>query len=626
MYDHLASLYENFSLARTIYSLILLSIIVLLIGHLVSIWSAGKISIWDFSYFTNGKKDIDHAEQLRSETSANYSRIVGLVKSYEAALSEEAELEGCATRGNTWYRQLSEWFGNHHGGQAKKCSQRDQGGTPIDVARLASVGNFQSDKLQEVAKTLDISVEGVSLKGLFSAFGNLVAPPQTELTASVYDSDNSRRAYVEVAGDSSSSTTRELTASVPAVSLLDTPGKDGDSAFRIACYLIWIQINKNASRSSHLRVSFEEFCDWARMLSITSDLKATDSYRLEAKKSSPDIEFVKSRAVLATRQEISFRDIYVSLSDLRHLIGEEIIKLNEETEATFGSVGDLFGFFALVTGNKIESGKDATGWISSLKSPVTDSKVVNEAYFGPAIRSDCDPAASAPAFFQNVKSNIVEISNGLNANGFWTGWIVEDEKVLTITTDLFMGTDSPADQFTNAMVRLVGCGNAATVMPISSATWASQKQGTPYVILTVPGLKRSAKPPKPAAEGLRTGTTVFVAGVAAQPRNMFTNIPRSNRTSAAPANERVIQIISGAALAPYDHGSTWDDEKKFYLDTPFALGLSGSPIFDGKGELVGFVGFGFPVGDKLYLSVGTTITTLKDLRSLNEGLTSGGRS
>ena len=248
MYDYFASFYENFSIARTIYSLILVSVILLLASHLISIWSAGKISISDFSYFSNGKKDADHAEQLRSETNANYTMIVSLIKSYETTLEEDLEFaDSCKKSDVHWYSRIIDKFKPEHDDDelpkpSRNCGANSQ--SDINVTTLALMSDFQNDKLQEVAKTLDISVEGVSLKGLFSAFGNLVAPPKTELIASIYESNNTKRTYVAVAGDSTSRTMRELTAVAPAVSPLDTPGQDGDSAFRIACYLIWIQLKQ----------------------------------------------------------------------------------------------------------------------------------------------------------------------------------------------------------------------------------------------------------------------------------------------------------------------------------------------------------------------------------------------
>lgn len=549
--------------------------------------------------------------------------IVSLIKSYETTLEEDLEFaDSCKKSDVHWYSRIIDKFKPEHDDDelpkpSRNCGANSQ--SDINVTTLALMSDFQNDKLQEVAKTLDISVEGVSLKGLFSAFGNLVAPPKTELIASIYESNNTKRTYVAVAGDSTSRTMRELTAVAPAVSPLDTPGQDGDSAFRIACYLIWIQLNKDSEQFEQPRVSFDEFCDWAKILGIRKTLETTDAYRLEDRKKSLDIDFIKRRMALAVRREIGFRNTYVSLADFGNFISKETIKLDDEKEATIDDVADLVRYFA-VTGVTADQ-DDKNAWLTSVVTPVNSQRDIFRAYFGRFTSTDCKPDDRLPGALIHAKSNIVQITSVMaNARKVVsTGLIIEDDHVLTYYSDR-RGYALLADRFKNATVSSAECLNTGDPVLVTSATPAVPNGKAPYAILTVPGLRRQAPNPERKFEGPETegdGTSIFIAGIVPDSQAILASFLAPLAGAELPPNNGAIYYVSGRAFSDFSRNPFGDDgERRFVLSAPFSRGLVGSPIVDEFGRLVGFVGFGTSVGGGVLLSVGSAMTTLKDLPSL----------
>jgi hypothetical protein len=258
MYDQFISFYDNLPIARALYSFALVIVIFLLIGQLASVWRS-RISISDFSYFTDGKKNADYADQFRSETIVNYSMIVGVINADRFKIEQEGEDNGttCDLENPRWYDAILNFFRRSE--SENRCQDNKSGLDAKAVGDL--INSIHAEKVDDIAKTLDFSVEGVNLKGLLSAFSNLVTPPETTIVARLYENGGKKRAYVSLEGDLAEAT--RTSASTPLVSLLETPGSDSENAFRIACYLIWIQLNKARdfkSKSGIVRpaMSFEE--------------------------------------------------------------------------------------------------------------------------------------------------------------------------------------------------------------------------------------------------------------------------------------------------------------------------------------------------------------------------------
>jgi hypothetical protein len=635
MYDFLAPFYANLSLTRIIYSLILLAIIFVLFSHLVSIWSHGKISVSDFSYYLNGKKDSEHAEQLRSETLANYSMIVDLITDE----LRQTDDDDCSRTDNTWYRRIfrkvtatlekDDSSSVDEPDECKKVNQ-DQGQINPQDFKLT----LPNDALEKIEKTIDITIEGVSLKGLFSAFStafsNFVAPPKTELVASIYATDEAKRVYISAVGGASPRDDARSTTKLTSVASLETPTSERQTAFRIACYLVWIQINKDGAllhRSStanddandHPRVSFEELCDWANIVSARRTLEATDRYRLDARKKLLDIELIERSFARAVRAEISFRNIYTSLSGFEDFIGPEPIKLNDRVETTVAAVADLVRYLAITLPKpqliEEDDDEDRTAWLALLKSPLTTPQAVAQAYFSRTVHTACEPDAGVPDDVLKVKSNVVRITSFIETSAkkkrpvVTTGLAIGDGLVLTLVLQL-RDTDDAASRFESATVDVSQCGQPASTMEVTSAMRLTPAVGrSPYVLLSVPTLK--ANNPERNLEALTEDQKIFVAGYAPDVEQMF------GESSASSPYSGTLHFLSGRVLgaSPRFHIGR-DTEHNVYLSAPFARGLVGAPIFDEDGELIGFVNGGAGVGagrSGILLSVASAIATLADL-------------
>jgi hypothetical protein len=636
MLEYLSSLYDTLPLARTIYSLFLIAIIILVAGHLTSVWSRGKISVSDFSYFSNGKKDADHAEQLRSETIANYSMIVGLIEAYNKKLEDDEFPSPCQSN-LSWYQRIPGLLHRALGMFQKREDEPPDSGrddckknaNDVDVRThaLEVANSVHDDNLKQIANTLDITVEGVSVRGLFSAVSNLVMPAKTELVASVYETNGKKRAYVSAAGNSAPQATKGFSSALPSVSSLDAPEADAEDAFRIACYLIWYQVNfdndQSGRQSDRPKISFEEFCDWAKLLSIKSDLETADAYRLDERKKALNIDFVKQQIMRATQLDLNFNAIYTTLSEFRIFIGSETVKFGERTEIAVNALADLIHYFSVTqTTARDNINHD---WLKSLGTAEATGQAVNSAYFKQFIKTDCQPDDDLQKEIKAAMPNIVRI-NRKSTNTrtkvvrtlMSTGLIIDDDLILTV----YPGPQDPgklSQYFADTTVSSVQCGNVQNPSTVKSAAFATVVGKSPYVILNVPGLKRQAANPERDFDGPDVsggGSQILVVGHIRDTTLTFADISAIRASDASHSDNQFMHLLSGKTVADYDSDYSDDSERRVSLSVPFSSGLTGSPIFDNSGDLVGFVESSARVGKNLSIAIGVSIESLKNVPSL----------
>jgi hypothetical protein len=632
MHDYLISFYESLPIARTIYSVILLGIIFVLASEMMSVWRQGKIFISDFSYFSSGKKNAEYAEQLRSETIANYAMIVGFMKAdrFKIERDNQNPEKPCQPVLTPWYKRILGIFRKEDdtsNEQSSECGNVNPNN--FDTSTINNlINSVRTEKVNDIAKTLDVTVQGINLKGLLTAFGNLVAPPQTQIIASIYETGGKKRTYVSVVGDSKPRREQAAADVPPLVSSFDAPGSDPQDAFNIACYLIWIQVSKAKDDSDRPKMSFEEFCDWAKVLSVKNALETADPYRMEARKKTVDLDFIRQEVALATRLEISFRDTYASISGLEKFVGSEPVKLTEQIQTNVDSVADLIRYFvvARVVAN-YDSDRD---WLKGLPATAMSREIINAAYFKSRISTDSQPN---PGIGKNVlKANVdivrifrtlTDARTGNKRQVITTGLLFADGQVLTIYS-ASQDNERLRRFFANALVRPTQSGGDGKLFEVQSASFAVPVGESPYVILSVPDLKRQADLPPRDFRGFDTSlffSGITVAGNIRDTALTFAGQEAVRRSDTEHTDNDRVHLLSGTAVAEYARDFTEDKARRVYLSVPFSPGLLGSPIYDESAKLVGFVEGGFPIGKNLLLAIGVSIAPLKNYPQLKNKAT-----
>jgi len=628
MYDQLISFYESLPIARSIYTLVLLAIIFALAGELMSVWRHGKISVSDFSYYSNGKKNQDYAEQLRSETIANYQMIVELINANRFKIEQDVRNfeKGCSPTHTPWYRRVISFVGKRDDQTLKdetnECTKTNPNN--FDSRTIDTLMNsVRIQRVNEIAKTLDITVQGVSLKGLFSTASKLVTPPQTEIVASVYESENKKRAYISVASDSTSDSKHQVAPGPLSIASLDSSGPDPLDAFRLACYLIWLQISSETNDTDHSAISFEEFNEWAKLLVIKNALETTDPYRLEARKKLLDIDFVKQKVSLAAGLKIGFQEVYASLPGFEKFIGAETIKLGAQADANIDSVADLIRYFAVtraVAGDRLKK-----EWIKYLPTSTTSRELINKTYFGTQISTRENPDKGIDDDILTATQNIVRITRIVtnrrtNATRqiHTTGLIVNDDLVLTVVPGI--QTENQINRyFVSTTVQFFGEGGLGKTFSVRSASFALPEGKSPFVVLSVPGLKRKIENPEREFNGPRTGRNLsgfVVAGFIRNTSLTFADRVAVRQSDTSLSDNDTIHFLSGKFVADYDSDYIEDGARRVYLSAPFSPGLTGSPIYDEFGRLVSFVEAGFAIGKNLSLTIAVSIAPLKSYAPL----------
>jgi hypothetical protein len=538
-----------FSVSRAFYSALVILVIVLLAKSLVSTWRTGKITVGTFDYFADGAKKDEFGQQIRAETFEFYNLIVRLIQE-EAKLSEYLEE-------------------NPQDKEKRESSDRLPAIRSDQIAALSG----KSGELQQ----LEITVQGINIKNIFTAASDLISPRPREVRAAIFSSNSSRRVFVTaplVEGR------RRQERPVPS---LISGGAESDTAtaFRIACYMIWSQWEKAATDG--FGVNFSEFCRVARLLYIRNTFDSIPSYEFQKAKFRDDVDFLKEVFQTAALARPKYDLIYSSLGGLQQYVGDETIDLTSTSKATIDSVVDLIGIFSRQSTFGRRRGND---WTKTLPPIITERKVVDRQFFQERMLEECD-AKGVPNAVKSQFANVVRIvsDSGERLPGVRTGLIVADEAVVTVG---LLQKDELETLPSNTRIEMVHCGKVVETYGMGTAVPISPSETT-HIKLHVPGLKLgTAAPVINQDEDVSETDHLFVVGHLQHADLLFRNyeerVPRT-------IDNHMLRIFLGQKIRKWTsldlEGEGWFD-----LDVPFGAGMLGSPIFSGEGALVGFIGAG----------------------------------
>jgi hypothetical protein len=445
---------ESFSAARLLYTFILLAIILIFLTlawaagrEVISTWGRGKIYLAEFSFFSDGEKKPQHGEQIRNESILYYRYIRGLIKS--AKQSHDA-----FTR-----------------------NEEDQSGTPD----IAPPPNLVFDK-QGALPDIDLSIQGVNVKALLSYFVKLVSPENPEVSATIFKTDTSRRLYVSLP-DQRSDQEDEIHA-IASPYIIETADKDSDTAFRLACFLIWSQ------SSTDRDASYEEFCDWARLLRFKSALDPKDPDTLDLSTIKPDIDFLTDKFERAANGKIQYKNILSTLYGMEKYVGKQSITIGSTVRATINSVVDIVRYYG-ITGRTEGLTEN---WSSMLSTPVSDPVTVDQAFFADQFSADCKEEKSA---HPNVVRIVFEYLNSAKkaVPVVMSGLLLRDETVLTYLPPFYPIRDQAGIPM-GAKVQTIACGKITGEFEVAGIKPLGTAKNDTFLLLTVRGLKPAQPAPQ----------------------------------------------------------------------------------------------------------------------------------
>ena len=581
---------EDVPVMRVIYSLVLLAVIVAAGRELFSVWTRGKLFLAEFAYFTDGKKDTQRGEQLRDETIRVYRMIISLMR-IESEHTKIADDEGT------------------EGADREKPS-------PL-------LENLLTNKVEQLSQ-VEITFQGLSVKAVLSTLGNLVAPQNTEIGAAIF-ADQRRRAFISVAGTPAERRRLGIFADLPPEYAIDSGASDAETAFRIGCFLVWIQWDKAEDVKApdpDNGISLDEFCNWAKILVTKNRLRLTDPYRLSDEVKNADPGFIRSQFALAANHRLGYQAIYASLNSLVPYVKSEAVDLGDGAETPIDSLSEIITLFSLMENTSRDRDEPAIDWRQLLKDADRTRPSINRAYFAPSMFTDCNaPADVADRVGPSIKNvvRIVPLRRGGRrmslAFATISGLVYADGAVLTtFLNPRFPGSNQLDETFVGAEVKVLHCGQTVASHKVAAAHYLDKEQDLPFVRLDVPGLKLQAEAPTFDFEDTYFTDCVLVGHV--RDTNLLFADRRKLRTlDKGETNNEVTQVWKGLALQVYGNEAS----HRRLIGVPFANGLRGSPVFNDGGAVVALVDAGRYIGTNLGLPVATSVAPLEKLLGANGG-------
>jgi hypothetical protein len=307
--------------------------------------------------------------------------------------------------------------------------------------------------------------------------------------------------------------------------------------------------------------------------------------------------------------------IYSSLVGLEEYVGDEKIRLNDQTTATINSVADIVFLLSL----NDAGGNDRSGaWTKTLPASVSQREVINEAYFHDRILLDCKPDGTLNDFAGKVPKQVVEQLQNVLRITFQSGdqvvvrsgLIVADESVITVgRLDRW---ERKWDSFPGGQVQLVKCGE---LIQSHAVTAVERLSDSPLFKLTVPGLKLPSSSPRLALDATSNDATPDEAHLLGYVRRSDQLFAASSPTSPPGIDNDNQWIMSGSIQTgrrPSVIGEQWREDHtiRFATDMPYAAGLVGSPILADNGAVLGFVDRGSANSGHLRRSLGVSAAPL----------------
>jgi hypothetical protein len=556
LHSAIDSIVDSFSAIRLLYTFVLLVVACVLLSlawatgrEIVSTWGSGKIYLAEFGYFTDGVKKPEYGEQIRNESILFYRHVRGLIRS--------------AKRSRDVFEQ-----------NLTKEDRRDQ----ILPPELAF------DKHGSLPD-IDLSIQGVNVKSLLSYFLKLVSPSNPEVTATIFKTDNVRRAYVSLPEDNKSDDDTDVISSPY---IIDGTDSDSDTAFRLACFLIW-------SQSSDRNESYHDFCDWARLLRLKSVLDAKGADAISQPATKHDIDFAVRTFERALNGNTRYPNIFSTLGGMERYIGKQTIAIGEGKTATISAVTDILRYYN-VTGR-------AAGPTSDWKA--TDNPTaVDEAFFSDRFVPDCKDGKPA---YPNTVRIVFEYAgaNDTPVPAVMSGLLLRDESVLTYLPRGFPAREHEGIP-TGAKVQAIACGNVAGEFTVAEVQSLAARNDS-FMLLKVPGLlvTQGTAPFDFELEPDDIDDVILVGSM----RNRASTFARPPLNTAIDNSER---YISRAKMIKTMRKIRSVGELLLF-DSPFSAGMIGSPILTEDGKIIGMVTGGIYVDSRLRLRLarGLLLSALK---------------
>jgi hypothetical protein len=267
---------------KVAYSSFLLFLIVLLLAELLSIWTAQKLLVGQFSYFVDGRDDPGRAAAIRSQLRFHHKQFSQRLQKELARRQQEAE-------------------------------NADVNSKSGDVASIPDGKSSFGDASSRLSE-LELTVQGVNLTKLTSTLRNWVTDPD-EISGTVSRREKTIEASLSrpkapERGDGVSLENQNFQIA----GALD----DSHLAFEIACSVVW---SEAAIKGNFARVNRADFCVWADGWSHYFDIRSRNESGFEM---SADVKAflrqIKEQATVLIARKIDFPEMWRLRADVIDLI------------------------------------------------------------------------------------------------------------------------------------------------------------------------------------------------------------------------------------------------------------------------------------------------------------------
>ena len=314
-------------------------------------------------------------------------------------------------------------------------------------------------------------------------------------------------------------------------------------------------------------------------------------------------------------------EIYASLAGLEKFVGAEKILLAGKSKTDVNSLADVIRYLAFTRSTSRDRSRKDGEWAATLPPTVADRSAMNQAFFAPRMSTDCVNEVSN--IFRTQAKNVVRISRDVQFRNptriiklITTGLVVDNGRVVSVFPG-FVVPSRVVTQFAKAQVSTTSCGTVTGTYNVTKAEYLDLGSRGPFIVLTVPELKLQGKAPVFDFGKLtsdyddRTLNRFMIAGYIRDTNLVFATREQLRTSNSDTINNHEQHFINARAVAKYDDEITDDSQNRFYLSAPFGAGLTGSPIYDRFGDVIGFVENGTYIGDNLSLAVGISASGLK---------------
>jgi hypothetical protein len=580
------SFIDSFSLIRVFYTLLLLIVVLLLLTivgvttrEIIATWSTRKIYLSDFSFFADGAKVPQHAEQIRNESILYYRYIRGLID------------------------------------VAKQ--QRDSFSQPADEStdtsserRPVVPEKYVFDK-EGILPEIDLSVQGVNIKALLASFAKLVSPADPEISATIITktdsttkSESSRRVYISLPEPRKRAQDDESDTAIASPYIIESANDDSDTALRIACFLIWSQSSNDRDATFANREStYSEFCEWARLLRISSSLDAEDMRTTDLGPAKDYLDTLVKYFDLAFSGKIQYKNILSTLSTMEKYVADRTISIGKDKEATIGAIADILRYVSITRNGP------PNDWTAGAPAKLTDATEADKLFFAKQFVRDCSDADKKAAYpnvvrivFQYKSSSKTKIPVVMG------GLLLGDERVLTYLPRYYPVRDQEGIPI-GATVQRILCGAIVDEKAVTAlAPAVGTAKSDTFLLLTVPGLSISGAAPKIDFDA--TEEEIDEVQIAGFLRNSDATFVRPPSPTTINTNE----LYLASASEVQTMRTVRDLGNLLLFDAAFSPGMIGSPFFSKDGTTLGMITGGIYVNNhlRLRLARGLLLHSLKD--------------